>query len=347
MNYFQVVKKDAEGGVRRRAALFAPVLLALGGLILIGWSGAQAQSASFPSKPLHLLVGFAAGGPTDLIARIVAPEMQVRLGQSVIVENRPGASGAISIDAVKKAEPDGHTLVMLVTPTVLNYHFLGQTFDAARDVAPIGMIYLPYNVVVVNPQVISVASVRTLSDLVNVGKATQGSLNYTSAGNGSMGHLTAERIKNLSGTQMQHIAYKGAGPALQDVLAGTVPVMFGDSTTVMPHVRSGRLRALAVTSAARQKDLPDTPTIAESGFAGMVADPMGGLATTPGTPQAAINRLTADLKAVLERPDVQEKLRSSAASIATYMTPRDFTVYVNRDFEIWGKVIRDNNIKPN
>jgi len=202
-------------------------------------------------------------------------------------------------------------------------------------------------VLVVNPQVSSVASVRTVADLINVGKATQGTLNYTSAGNGSMGHLTAERVKNLSGMQMQHIAYKGAAPALQDVLAGTVPVMFGDSTTVMPHVRSGRLRALAVTSAARQKDLPDTPTLGESGFAGLVADPMGGLATTPGTPQAVINRLTADLKAVLDKPDVQERLRTSAASIATYMTPRDFATYVNRDFEIWGKVIRDNNIKPN
>lgn len=342
MNVLRNMKVMAGGAARRSTVAFA----LMGGVIGLS-SSAHAQAPAFPSKPLHMLVGFAAGGPTDLIARIVAPEMQARLGQSVIVENRPGASGAISIDAVKKAEPDGHTLVMLVTPTVLNYHFLGQTFDASKDVAPIGMIYLPYNVIAVNPQVTAVAAVRNLADLIAVAKATQGSLNYTSAGNGSMGHLTAERIKNLTGVQMLHIAYKGAGPAVQDVLAGTVPVMFGDSTTVMPHIRSGRLRALVVTSAARQRDMPDTPTLGESGFPGMVADPMGGLATTPGTPPGAISRLTADLKAVLDKPEVQEKLRTSAASIATYMTPRDFAAYVNRDFEIWGKVIRDNNIKPN
>lgn len=304
------------------------------------------QAQSFPSKPLRVLVGFAAGGPTDLIARIVAPEMQARLGQSVIVENRPGASGAISIDAVKKADPDGHTLVMLVTPTVLNYHFLGQAFDAAKDVAPIGMIYLPYNIIVTNPQVAAVASIRSLSDLVAAARAAPGALNYTSAGNGSMGHLTAERISNTSGIKMQHVAYKGAGPAVQDVLAGIVPVMFGDSTTVLPHVRSGRLRALAVSSASRQRDVPEIPTLGESGYAGMVADPWGGLATTPGTPQAAIDRLSGDLKAVLERPEVIDRLRSSAASIATYMSPRDFAAYANRDFEVWGKVIRDNGIKP-
>jgi tripartite-type tricarboxylate transporter receptor subunit TctC len=344
MNFSRMVVACA-GRTGSRLVMSAALACGLNGSF--GLPGALAQAPAFPSKPLHMLVGFAAGGPTDLIARIVAPEMQARLGQPVIVENRPGASGAISIDAVKKAEPDGHTLVMLVTPTILNYHFLGQSFDASKDLAPIGMIYMPYNVVAINPQVPVVASVRTMTDLIGVAKAAQGALNYTSAGNGSMGHLTAERIKNLTGVQMQHIAYKGAGPAVQDVLAGTVPVMFGDSTTVLPHIRSGRLRALVVTSAVRQRDMPDTPTLGESGFPGMVADPMGGLATTPGTPPAAINRLTADLKVVLDKADVQEKLRSSAASIATYMTPRNFAAYVNRDFEIWGKVIRDNNIKAN
>lgn len=320
-------------------------IIVLGGLL---WMAIvqSAWSQAYPTKPVKLISGYPPGGANDIVSRLLAQEFQARMGQPFIVENRPGVSGVLSFELVQKAEPDGHTLVSVSNPTVFYYHFQGKNFDMSKDLAPIGMVYFPYNLIVVNPQFPGFASIRTLGDLVAYAKTNPGKLDYTSAGNGSMGHLTGEKIQNLTGIQMQHVAYKGSGPALQDVVGGVLPIMFGDGASAMPQIKAGRVRVIAVSSAKRQKDFPDVQTISET-FPGLVADPWGGLATTPGTPAATINRLSGELKAILDKPDFQDRLNKATSGVVGYQSPAEFATFVNREFDFWGKVIRDNGVKAN
>ena len=317
---------------RRRA------LLATGALLAAGGAGGQ----SWPAKPIKLVVPWPPGGPTDTGSRIVGLALADRLGQPVVVENRPGASGSIAYQQVIKTPGDGTTFVMLATPTMLAPHlYKSASYHPVNDLLPVGMVYDLPIVLVVNAA--SLPKVTDLAGLIAEAKSRGGKLDYTSAGPGSFGHLSMELLKHQGGFDAQHIAYKGSAPAMNDLLGGQVPVMFSDLVAALPHIKSGKLRALAVGSPKRVDIVPDVKTVAEQGFRGFEAVSIGAMMAPKGTPAAAIDRMSSELKAVLAQKDVQDRL-IGAGCYAHYMTPAETGRYVTAEFDKWGKVIKDNKL---
>ncbi|HOP89609.1 MAG TPA: tripartite tricarboxylate transporter substrate binding protein [Ottowia sp.] len=317
---------------RRRA------LLATGALLAAGGAGGQ----SWPAKPIKLVVPWPPGGPTDTGSRIVGLALADRLGQPVVVENRPGASGSIAYQQVIKTPGDGTTFVMLATPTMLAPHlYKSASYHPVNDLLPVGMVYDLPIVLVVNAA--SLPKVTDLAGLIAEAKSRGGKLDYTSAGPGSFGHLSMEMLKHQGGFDAQHIAYKGSAPAMNDLLGGQVPVMFSDLVAALPHIKSGKLRALAVGSPKRVDIVPDVKTVAEQGFKGFEAVSIGAMMAPKGTPAAAIDRMSSELKAVLAQKDVQDRL-VGAGCYAHYMTPAETGRYVTAEFDKWGKVIKDNKL---
>ena len=317
---------------RRRA------LLATGALLAAGGAGGQ----SWPAKPIKLVVPWPPGGPTDTGSRIVGLALADRLGQPVVVENRPGASGSIAYQQVIKTPGDGTTFVMLATPTMLAPHlYKSASYHPVTDLLPVGMVYDLPIVLVVNAA--SLPKVTDLKGLIAEAKSRGGKLDYTSAGPGSFGHLSMEMLKQQGGFDAQHIAYKGSAPAMNDLLGGQVPVMFSDLVAALPHIKSGKLRALAVGSPKRVDIVPDVKTVAEQGFKGFEAVSIGAMMAPKGTPAAAIDRMSSELKAVLAQKDVQDRL-VGAGCYAPYMTPAETGRYVTAEFDKWGKVIKDNKL---
>ena len=317
---------------RRRALLATGALLAAGG----------ARPQSWPAKPIKLVVPWPPGGPTDTGSRIVGLALADRLGQPVVVENRPGASGSIAYQQVIKTPGDGTTFVMLATPTMLAPHlYKSASYHPVNDLLPVGMVYDLPIVLVVNAA--SLPKVTDLAGLVAEAKSRGGKLDYTSAGPGSFGHLSMEMLKQQGGFDAQHIAYKGSAPAMNDLLGGQVPVMFSDLVAALPHIKSGKLRALAVGSPKRVDIVPDVKTVAEQGFKGFEAVSIGAMMAPKGTPAAAIDRMSSELKAVLAQKDVQDRL-VGAGCYAHYMTPAETGRYVTAEFDKWGKVIKDNKL---
>ena len=317
---------------RRRALLATGALLAAGG----------ARPQSWPAKPIKLIVPWPPGGPTDTGSRIVGLALADRLGQPVVVENRPGASGSIAYQQVIKTPGDGYTFVMLATPTMLAPHlYKSASYHPVNDLLPVGMVYDLPIVLVVNAA--SLPKVTDLAGLVAEAKSRGGKLDYTSAGPGSFGHLSMEMLKHQGGFDAQHIAYKGSAPAMNDLLGGQVPVMFSDLVAALPHIKSGKLRALAVGSPKRVDIVPDVKTVAEQGFRGFEAVSIGAMMAPKGTPAAAIDRMSSELKAVLAQKDVQDRL-VGAGCYAHYMTPAETGRYVTAEFDKWGKVIKDNKL---
>ena len=317
---------------RRRALLATGALLAAGG----------ARAQSWPAKPIKLVVPWPPGGPTDTGSRIVGLALADRLGQPVVVENRPGASGSIAYQQVIKTPGDGSTFVMLATPTMLAPHlYKSASYHPVTDLLPVGMVYDLPIVLVVNAA--SLPKVTDLAGLIAEAKSRGGKLDYTSAGPGSFGHLSMEMLKQQGGFDAQHIAYKGSAPAMNDLLGGQVPVMFSDLVAALPHIKSGKLRALAVGSPRRVDIVPDVKTVAEQGFKGFEAVSIGAMMAPKGTPAAAIDRMSSELKAVLALKDVQDRL-VGAGCYAHYMTPAETGRYVTAEFDKWGKVIKDNKL---
>ena len=317
---------------RRRALLATGALLAAGG----------ARAQSWPAKPIKLVVPWPPGGPTDTGSRIVGLALADRLGQPVVVENRPGASGSIAYQQVIKTPGDGTTFVMLATPTMLAPHlYKSASYHPVNDLLPVGMVYDLPIVLVVNAA--SLPKVTDLAGLIAEAKSRGGKLDYTSAGPGSFGHLSMELLKQQGGFDAQHIAYKGSAPAMNDLLGGQVPVMFSDLVAALPHIKSGKLRALAVGSPRRVDIVPDVKTVAEQGFKGFEAVSIGAMMAPKGTPAAAIDRMSSELKAVLAQKDVQDRL-VGAGCYAHYMTPAETGRYVTAEFDKWGKVIKDNKL---
>ena len=317
---------------RRRALLATGALLAAGG----------ARPQSWPAKPIKLVVPWPPGGPTDTGSRIVGLALADRLGQPVVVENRPGASGSIAYQQVIKTPGDGTTFVMLATPTMLAPHlYKSASYHPVNDLLPVGMVYDLPIVLVVNAA--SLPKVTDLAGLIAEAKSRGGKLDYTSAGPGSFGHLSMEMLKHQGGFDAQHIAYKGSAPAMNDLLGGQVPVMFSDLVAALPHIKSGKLRALAVGSPKRVDIVPDVKTVAEQGFKGFEAVSIGAMMAPKGTPAAAIDRMSSELKAVLAQKDVQDRL-VGAGCYAHYMTPAETGRYVTAEFDKWGKVIKDNKL---
>jgi len=312
---------------------------------LAAFAAGPVAAQQWPTKPIRLIVPFPPGGPTDTASRVIGQELAERLKQPVVVENRAGASGMIAAQFVAKSAPDGYTLMMLATPTLLAPHlYKGAGYDVTKDFAPVADVYDLPIVVVVNPTVMP--DVKTLPDLIAKAKAEGGKLNYTSSGPGSFGHLTMEMLKGLGGFDMQHIAYKGGTPAVTDLLGGQVPVMYADLVAALPHIQAGKLRAIAVGSPQRIVQLPEVKTIAEQGFKGFDAVSWGGLLAPAGTPKPVVDRVSAEVKQILAEKEVQDKLVKAGAA-AAYGDPAHMATRIRTDFDKWGKVIRDRQIVVN
>ncbi len=299
-----------------------------------GWA-----AGSYPTKPIHLVVPYPAGGPVDVLARIVGQKLSESLGQPVIVDDRPGASGTLGSEFVAKAAPDGYTLVVGNNATHATNETLYPNLHYAtlRDFAPIGLIATVTNILVVTPSL----PVHSVAELVAYAKARPGKLNYASSGSGSAAHLTGEMFKLATGTDIVHVPYRGAAPATTDLLAGQVGLMFASAPSVFQQVKDGRLRALAVTSAGRWPSLPDVPSMAEAGVPGFTSDVWFGLFAPAGTDREIIERLNAEIVTATAAVDLRTKLEAQGFTVTTD-TPEQFRAFIAAEIGKWAKVIRES-----
>ena len=305
-------------------------------------SGVQAQQGNWPDKAIKLVVPFPAGGPTDTASRIVGQRLAERLKQAVVVENRAGASGAIAAAQVAKGAADGNTLMMLATPTMLAPHFnKAAGYDTTKDFTPVATVYDLPIVIVVNTTLLP--DVTDLAKLIAHAKAQAKPMNYTSSGVGSFGHLSMELLQQLAGFEMQHVPYKGGVPAITDTIGGVVPVMYSDLVAALPHIKSGKLRAIAIGSPQRVSMVPDVKTISEQGIKGYDAVSWGGLLVTKGTPKAIVDRLANEVQDILAEKEIQDKLRD-AGCIASFQGPAQMGQRIQNDYAKWGRVIRDRSV---
>jgi tripartite-type tricarboxylate transporter receptor subunit TctC len=300
-----------------------------------------ARAQAYPSRPVRILVGFAAGGAADIVARLIAQWLSARFGQQFIVENRVGASGNIAAEAAASAPPDGYTLVLVGTPHAVNATLYQKpTFSFIRDVAPIaGLVRVP-NIMSVNPSF----SATTVPEFITYAKTSPGKVNFGSGGNGTSPHMAAELFKMLAGIEMVHLAYRGEAPALTDLLGGQLQVVFGTMPASVGYVKAGRLRALAVTTAARSQVLPELPAVGEF-MPGYESSLWLGIGAPRDTPVEIVNRLNSEINAALTDPKMKERFAGLSGSILPG-APADFGKLIAEETKKLGKVIRFANIKP-
>lgn len=301
----------------------------------------SSAAAGFPEKPIYWVVPWAAGGASDTVGRIVAERLGETLKQSVIVDNRPGAGGNIGTEIVARAAPDGYTLVQLTDATTISPGlYPALKYDPVKAFAPVTLIATGPHVLVANPQ----SPVKSMADLVSMAKASPGTLNYATAGIGSAQHLAVEMFKRTAGVQLTHVPYKGGAPAMVDVLGGQVPIGVFGLAPALPHIKSGKLRAIAVTSATRSPVLPDVPTVAESGFPGFSSVQWFGVAAPAGTPAEVITKLNQGVVNVLKEPQVIDRLNALGAQVVAD-TSKQFSQYIQQDTERWTGIIKDSGIR--
>jgi tripartite-type tricarboxylate transporter receptor subunit TctC len=296
----------------------------------------------YPAKPVRLIVPFAPGGTTDVLARLVSQALGDALGQQFLVENRPGAGGNIGTEAAVRSAPDGYTLVMSFDGTMaINPSTYSKLpFDPQRDLAPVASVAQVPLLFVVHPGV----AARTIGEFVALAKASPGRINYSSAGNGSTGHLTGELFKARAGIDIVHVSYKGGGQAVQDLLGGQIQMVVTALPTVEGQLKAGKLRALAFTSAQRVPGAPEVPTLAESGFAGFEVVSWYGILAPAGTPQEIVRRLNAETNRVLRLPAVRDRMAALGAE-PTGGTPEQFAATIRADTARWAKVVADAGIR--
>ena len=303
---------------------------------------APAVSQSFPVKPLRIVVPFSAGGPTDITARFIAPRMTELLGQSIVIDNRAGATGIIGAELVAKSPPDGYTLLM-ATASVVAINMVTYSklpYDTLRDFQPLTPIMTTATILVVHPSV----PARSLKDLVALAKARPGQITMASAGTGGTLHLPIEMLMKSAGIRMTHVPYKGAAPAVIDVVAGQVSGMFVDLPVISPHVKAGKVRALAMASPQRSVYFPDVPTTKEAGYSNVELQNYYALFLPARTPQEIVGKLHDAAVKTVNTPGVREKLVGSGADPLT-MTPEEFTRFLRADIEMWGKVVKAAGVK--
>jgi len=318
----------------RAAAVALGIALALG-------SGAFAQD--YPTKPIKIFVPAPAGGGTDILGRMVGEGISKALGQPVIIENRGGGSGMIAADMVLKSPADGYTLFMVYSGvlTVNQALFPNITYDPVKDFAPVAIFADVPNVLIVHNSL----PVKSVAELVKLAKAKPGSLNYASSGNGVSNHLAMEQFKQLAGIDMVHVPYKGGAPAMTDLLGGQVQLMFNNLVEVIPHLKGGKIRALAVATPKRTPVLPDLPTVAESGVPGYEMQLWYGLVAPAGTPPAIVNKLNEVVHKMQEQTQVKAKLYTMGADPVS-MSPAEFGALIKREGEKWSRVVKQAGIKP-
>ncbi len=305
------------------------------GVLLLTSFSAYAQDA-YPSKPIKIVVPFPPGGTSDILARTIGQKLFQEWGQPVIIENRPGAGANIGADAVAKSSPDGYTLLILSTIHMINPSlYKNLTFDPIKDFAPIGMIAETSQVVLVHPSL----PIKSIQELIDYAKEHPKALNYSSAGNGSQPHLSAELFKSMTGANMVHIPYKGAPPAITDLIAGQVSLTFATAPSAVPVVRSGQARAIAVTTLKRIAALPDVPTVAESGVVGYESAGWNGLVGPAGMPSGVIEKLSAALTRILRTPEIRKQMIDQGAD-PVIMTPMQFAHYLGIERSKWASVVK-------
>ena len=309
---------------------------------------ARAQAA-WPAKPVRIVVPFAAGGTTDILARAVAPELQRAFGQPFIVDNKGGAGGNSGAAEVAKAPPDGYTLLMgtVGTHAINPALYPKMPYDHIKDFAPITLVAGVPNVVVMNPAAAQKYGVNTIADLVRAARANPGKLNVASSGNGTSIHLSAELFKSMTGTFMLHLPYRGSGPALIDLIAGNVDLMFDNLPSALPHIKSGKLKALAATSGHRSGALPEVPTVSEAGgllLRNYEASSWFGLLAPAGTPADIVNRVQQETAKALATPTIKDRMLSQGA-IPSGMTPAEFAHFIDAETKKWAQVVKASGAK--
>jgi tripartite-type tricarboxylate transporter receptor subunit TctC len=324
-------------------------------IFVLGCAAGYAEAASsvgkdsgglvegYPNKPVRLVAPFVPGGPTDIVARVVAQKLGQNLGQTVVVDNRGGASGAIGCEIVARSAPDGYTLMigssgnLAVAPAL----FAKLPYDPAKDFQPITQTTAGPQIVVANPSV----AAKSMQELIALARAKPGGLNYASGGAGTTTQLGPELFKSMAGVDIVHVPYKGTGQALTDVMSGQVQMMMSSLLPAMPHVKSGKLRGLAVTSMKRSAALPDIPTVAESGVPGFETTSWHGMVVPAGTPKAIVTRLHAEMVRMLNQPEVKTLFLNQGMETVGN-TPEQFAAYIKHETEKWTKVIRTIGLKP-
>ncbi len=295
----------------------------------------------YPSKPVKIMVGASAGGGTDIIARMLAEKFNDAFKASFVIENRPGASNTIAADLTARAAPDGHTLLAATnTGQAIAPHLLKLSFDPIKDLTPIALIVTVPNVLAVNAS----TPAKDVKELIALMKAKPDEYKYASSGIGSTQHIAGEGFKHATGVQMIHVPYKGSSQAHLDVIAGQVQIMFDTTSSAMGHIKSGKLKALAVTTAQRSAELPNVPTLAEAGVPGFEMSTWYGLYVTAGTPRDVVARLQAETARILKLPEIQTKLRGLGGEPGN-VTPEQFAAINKAEYERFGKLIKDANIK--
>jgi tripartite-type tricarboxylate transporter receptor subunit TctC len=298
----------------------------------------------YPARPVRVVVPLSPGGFADTPARMLTPRLSDQLGRQFFVENRPGAGGTIGADFVAKSPPDGYTLLLTGTPHVISAHLYKKLpFDALKDFTHIALIASGPYALVVNPQKVPVNSVR---ELVTLAKSQPGKIDYASSGNGSAQHLVGALFNSMAGVDLNHVPYKGSGPAMQDLIGGQVGVSFAGVPNVLGHVRAGRLKALGVTTAKRWSELPEVPTLAEAGVAGYEATLWLSISGPAGMPSDIVQRLNTEIAKALRDPEVQKNFHSGGVE-ATSMGPQELERFMRDEYEKWGKVVKDTGATVN
>lgn len=295
-----------------------------------------------PTRPVRFIVGFPPGGATDLVARFLQPKLTASLGHQVIVDNRPGANGLVAMQIVAHGEPDGHSFVMshigslVVSPAIQNVGY-----DPLKDFTHLGMLVTLQNILIVHPSV----PAKSLAEFLAMVKAQPGRINYASSGVGSPGHLAIGLLENMTGVSLNHVPYKGGGPAISDLVAGHVPAFIAVISTAVPQVRAGKVRALAVTGAKRAEALPEVPTMAEAGVKGYAAVNWYGLSAPPRLPAAIVQRLNKDFRAALSAPDVVQQLKDRGID-AAYSSGPEYVEFIRSEQQRWAPVIKSSKLAP-
>jgi len=310
-------------------------------VVMLCAGGALAASGDYPSKPVRLIVPFAPGGGTDIVARVLAQKLTESFKQTVIVDNRAGGGGTLGVETAVRASPDGYTTIIMSGSYATNAAMFKMSFDPVNDILPMGLIGDTAFVLVVHPAV----PLKSVAELVAHAKAKPGVLNYASSGTGGIAHLSGELFDLLAGTRMTHIAYKGTGPATNDLLGGQVQLLFGSAPAVVPLIRAGRLRALAVTTLKRMSSFPELPTIDEAGVKGYEVVLWYGVLGPKGLPKAMVERWNTEIRKATKLPDMRERLLSEGFEIDD-SPPSVFQALLKRDVAKWQKVVKEAKVPP-
>lgn len=317
-------------------------VIALTALAMLGFNASVTHASdAYPSQPIKLVVPYPPGGPTDIVARVVAQKMQEQMGQTWIIENKAGAGGNLGAEGVARSPADGYTLVVATTAHAINPSlFSNLNYSLTKDLMPVSQLTSGPLVIVANPSL----PVQDVQSLIALAKSKQGGLNFATSGNGQSTHLSAEMFSSMAGVKMNHIPYKGSAPALTDVMSGQADLMFDTMLSAMPFVKGGKLKAIAVTSAQRSPSAPEIPTVAEAGLSGYEAIAWNGILAPAGTPPEAINKLSAALEKVLSNPEVKARFEAQGFA-ASWNSPTDYGKFLNAEVSKWAKVVKDSGAR--